>query len=361
MLEPPDLSRVGMLFLAAVALLGGSPHAHADGTLDPNFGIGGIATVDFMAGNDDAYGLAVQPDGKIIVVGFADPPLPNDAYDSAVARLLPNGALDGTFASGGKTTFTIGPESHEIAVSVAVDTSGRIVLAVYALKGTDDFIVVRLLGDGSLDPGFGTKGVAVLPLPGLDAAFKVVALPDGSVLALGGHIPSTDCIVAKLTPAGTLDTSFGTDGRAFVDFGMTGSACSCMAVDAQGRVVLARGNFGGQDVVLTRLTASGLLDATFGTAGVVISDLGGIETVRAVVVHPNDSIVVGGTRMADGDEDFLFARYLAGGGLDPSFGTGGWTRIDFGGTGRLDRLVDAVVQPDGKVLGVGSSSVRGGY
>jgi uncharacterized delta-60 repeat protein len=91
-----------------------------DGTLDTSFGTGGIVTADHGTRSDDARALAIQPDGKIVLAGSAD-------EDIGLARYMPNGSLDPTFGSSGRTITDLGFE--DVANGVALTSTGGVVVA----------------------------------------------------------------------------------------------------------------------------------------------------------------------------------------------------------------------------------------
>jgi uncharacterized delta-60 repeat protein len=131
-----------------------SPHTRialhaAAGDLDPTFGTGGIVTTDFGNTPDDGQEVAVQPDGKIVVAGYR-------GSDFAVARYNVDGSLDATFGTGGLVVTDLYGNSRDIAGGMALQPDGKIVLAgqtsTPAITVTDqDFALVRYNSDGSLD------------------------------------------------------------------------------------------------------------------------------------------------------------------------------------------------------------------
>src|SRR5690349_14306949 len=128
---------------------------NADGSLDPSFGSGGTVRTDF-GGTDEIWGIALQADGKIVAVG-------RTTANIALARYNPDGSFDAGFGSAGKVVTNLSPAGNppgqviDVARGVAIDSSGRIVIAGGA---GNDFGVVRYEPDGSLDPSFATGGVA---------------------------------------------------------------------------------------------------------------------------------------------------------------------------------------------------------
>src|SRR5262249_19285229 len=129
-----------------------------DGSLDPSFGAAGKLTSDFFGNWDQANGVAIQPDGKIVAAGTAGHTTSSSTLDFALARYNPDGSLDPTFGSSGKqTTDFFG--NQDSAFGLVIQPDGKIVLAGYAHHGDDtstsDFALARYNIDGTLDSGFG--------------------------------------------------------------------------------------------------------------------------------------------------------------------------------------------------------------
>ena len=210
-----SLRRLSGVLLAATLTTLPSPANAAPGSLDPSFGVDGWVVTE-LGGMVSTYAsaVAVQPDGRIVVAGSA-------FNRFMVVRYLPDGTLDPSFGDDGivTTAFEQGP-SH--ALAVALQSDGRLVVAGYAGRDTDLYsglmvhmAVATYLPDGQLDPSFGGgDGKKVVPSEG--EAFDAHVNPDGTIL-LGGCSPcGFDGYASELvgmTQRGTLDASFGTDGR----------------------------------------------------------------------------------------------------------------------------------------------------
>jgi uncharacterized delta-60 repeat protein len=137
---------------------------NADGSLDTGFGGGdGIVTTSISAGDDKAHGLALQADGKIIVVGETS----GNGKDFAVLRYNADGSLDTLFGGGdGIVTTDFAGGSFDVAYRVVVQADGRIVVGGASGSGTTDFAVARYLADGSLDTSFSGDGKQTVDLAG---------------------------------------------------------------------------------------------------------------------------------------------------------------------------------------------------
>lgn len=202
---------------------------------------------------------------------------------SAVAAAAAPGQLDPSFGAGG-TVVTEFPSSYSGARAVAVQADGRIVAAGFAHTNNSiisDFALTRYDASGALDPTFGTGGRVRTDFGGrFDEALAVAVQPDGRVVVAGSSSDAngSDMAVARYNSDGLLDTSFDGDGMALVDFGSEASA-RAVALQPDGGIVLAGGvsqPVGGgccvADFALVRLTSVGALDSSFDGDGRVVTD-----------------------------------------------------------------------------------------
>ncbi|HKD19587.1 MAG TPA: S-layer homology domain-containing protein, partial [Thermoanaerobaculia bacterium] len=177
---------------------------NTDGTLDAAFGTGGLVTTSFFGNDDEAFAVAIQPDQKIVVAGYAA----NAAPEIALARYNSNGSLDATFGSGGLATASIlGNDDRALALAIASD--GKIVVTGYALGATRQFAVARFKPDGTLDTSFGTGGTSTTSVGGIDDEAHAVTLSaDGRITAGGFAVGSTtgpDFAIVRYFVCGFLD------------------------------------------------------------------------------------------------------------------------------------------------------------
>ena len=202
---------------------------------------------------------------------------------SAVPSAAAPGQLDPSFGAGG-TVVTEFPSSYSGARAVAVQADGGIVAAGFAHTNNSiisDFALTRYDASGALDPTFGTGGRVRTDFGGrFDEALAVAVQPDGRVVVAGNSSDAngSDMAVARYNSDGLLDTSFDGDGMALVDFGSEASA-RAVALQPDGRIVLAGGvsqPVGGgccvSDFALVRLTSVGVLDSSFDGDGRVVTD-----------------------------------------------------------------------------------------
>ncbi len=193
-----------------------------DGTLDSGFGTGGIVTIGFGAGTRDvASDLALQPDGNIVVSGYTCDTKGNHC-DFALARLLPSGSLDASFSSDGKQSTDFG-WSDDYAPAMALAPNGKIVLAGRRITATNTLMAVaRYKSNGALDLTFNSTGKKSFSfLSGYKSGVSdLLVLPDGRIL-LAGYVSrnKNDFAIVRLKSGGALDTSFAGTGKKSVNFG----------------------------------------------------------------------------------------------------------------------------------------------
>jgi uncharacterized delta-60 repeat protein len=310
-----------------------------DGSPDFGFGDAGVVTLDFGTDAEFALDLKVQSDGKIVVVGSFG--------GHSVLRLLSNGTLDPDFGTGG-----IALNSTGTAQGVAIDSVGRIVAA-----GEDR--VARYDPNGDLDPTFGVNGVAAIATsPGnvylWDLVLSSDDLPVFTGVILGGD-PYSTLIVGRLTSVGLLDSSFSSDGIASLAFL---SQANALAVQADGKIIAA-GHFWGPALfdpsgpLLVRYDSDGNLDAAFGTGGVAKYDFS-FSIFADVRLQGDGKIIAAG----DCGNIFQVIRFETDGEFDFSFGEDGLTYPDFQGdsyTFAHSAACGLALRADSRIVAVGDS------
>ncbi len=353
----------GRMVLAGTALVSGTADFALqrylpNGTLDPSFDGDGMLSTGFATSGDFANAVIIQPDGKIIAGGAAF--FTPTSHDFALARYTASGALDTSFGSGGKVTTVIGNNSDQVA-GLCLQPDGKII-AVGSKSGgtTGEAVVVRYLPNGTLDSSFGTGGKAVFNLGAFVTTFSSVKLqPDGRIVVGGSaSAPSTssnyDFVVARLLTNGTLDTSFNGTGSQRVSFGTGSDICRSIDLNAAGGIVMAgyaRMGDGNDHFALARCDSSGALDPAFGTGGMLTTTIGTFaDRAQAVAIQTDGRIVVGGSA-SNNTDDVVVARYLADGALDTSFGNGGVTISDMSGGDESGNAL--ALAPDGRIVVAG--------
>jgi uncharacterized delta-60 repeat protein len=299
-----------------------------------------------------AAGVALQSDGKVVRIGRVD-------HSFAVVRYNPDGSLDPSFGQEGKVITHIGTDTEieDEARDLALQADGKIVVIVRAYIGfSKDSVLVRYNPDGSLDPNFGTDGkvpsdsptprtthdlrfshkdtlaagALAVPIPskrpqlGVNDAFALAIQADGRLVVGGSSL-------ARYQPDGSLDSSFGTDGKVFL-LGVVDTLYA-LALQADGKIVAAGKasyNQGRNSAfAVVRYNSDGSLDASFGTGGTVITRIGRMDAAGDVAIQTDSKLVVVGKSFNGRSIDFVMVRYNPDGSVDASFGTGGQTTSDF--------------------------------
>jgi uncharacterized delta-60 repeat protein len=274
----------------------------APGDLDLSFGGDGKVLTNLTSDDDMAFGVAIQPDGRIVAVGSAD-------FQNvfALTRYTTDGSLDATFDGDGKLTTTFTGD-HDSAHDLAIQADGKIVAV--GTGGFDSYALARYESDGTLDPSFGGNGKVLTNLTGgFDVAYAVAIQANGKIVVAGRSAGAGGRFaVARYESDGSLDSSFGGDGK-----------------------------------VLTNFTRG--LDLALGIA---------IQSDRRIVAAGH----AGGTRTSPRNHRFAIARYRANGALDRTFSGDGKRVVDF--TSGDDWAQDVAIQRGGKIVAAGRAAGAGG-
>jgi uncharacterized delta-60 repeat protein len=282
-----------------------------DGTLDQTFGTNGVVQTTFGDAAAEGNDVVLQPDGKIVVVGFSGAGSYSSNNNVALVRYNPDGTLDQTFGTGGKVKNISG-----VGTSVALQADGKIVVVGTFDPGSTSsrFLLARYNSDGTLDGTFGSSGVTTTAIGNGDAFSFAIGLLSGGRIVLGGYSSGTqdhDFTVACYTSNGLLDQTFGNGGIAATDFGGTDDIAYGLAVQRDQVVLGGRSgfypnfNFG-----LARYTSSGQPDQTFGAGGKVVTPVANSSNGYAVALAGGKIILAGAVADSQRPFDFGVARYL---------------------------------------------------
>lgn len=277
------------------------------GGTDPTFDGDGIAVTDVSGLNNESHAVATQQDLKTVVAGLVRNG--DSTTDLLLIRYRENGTLDTSFGSGGKVISTL----MDVGEGIAIRQDGKIIVVGNQKVGaTTQFAVARFNTDGSPDTTFGTGGVILTPVGGGNAAAHDVYLQLDEQIVVAGFSENAS-----------------------------------------------------QDMAVTRYSADGVLDTTFGSSGIVQIDypLGLADVANGVVVQLDGKIVVAGatkTNRSLADEDFALVRLNTDGSLDTSFGSNGTGLVqtpiavyDGGIDNRDDGAFAVTIQSDGKIIAAG--------
>lgn len=283
-----------------------------NGMLDPGFGTGGIVKTDIGSStSDEASAILIQPDGKIIVAG-------NGGVGYAVARYNTNGTPDNTFDGDGKISFSAGSLSD-----IALTSTGQIIVSYRGSSGGNDNVgVIRFNTNGSFDNSFGSGGLGLYTSNDTDESFDMVLRSDGKIVLSG--IFNGQGGVLQFTANGIIDGSFGSSG--LVTFTIAGYTPNFTEVttDANGNILVGGNVYtpSGTTLALARITPAGALDGTFGSGGKVNTNLtpSTEETIISLFPQTDGTIIAGGNlRQSPDDRNFFVIRYTASGAIDGTF------------------------------------------
>ncbi len=327
------------------------------GRLDPTFGQGGKVVTDLGA-NEYAFDVAIQDDGGIVVVGERGSAA-SDRF--LVQRYRPAGTLDPGFANAG-TALTGFGRRFQSAGAVAITPRGRIVVVGATSNGiTSRSVVARYLSDGRLDRDFGGDGRVTTDVsPSAERFTDLVVQPDGRIVAAGwAEVSLVPVFIAvRYTTDGRLDPSFDADGISRVDVAPGADRARAIAQQSDGTFVLTGGvSAGGRDEwALIRLGARGHLDPTFGNHGRLVTDFGpGFDEAYDVAVQANGKMLVAG-RIREGNmDDIGVLRLKPGGGHDRTFAAGGRALTDVAGGSDAARAL--TIAPNGKIVVAGEATI----
>lgn len=388
-----------VLFLLPLFFLNAAKAAPGD--LDTTFDFDGKVLTSVSGSSDRAKDVAIQPDGKIVVVGFNG----NSNGDVSVVRYNTDGSLDVNFGSGGKVLTEMA--SAQEAYGVAIQADGKIVVVGRA-AGTAPFGSVglhRYNTDGTLDTSFGGGDGMVVTDVGISSrAYDVVIQPDGKIVIVGDANPATTArfLVARYNPDGTPDNGFSGDGILMIGSTALDYRAYAVALQSDGKIIVggndpfqglwirinSNGTFDGSNSFLTTpvfvrdiaIQADGKivfggtsggpnepfynnmavarhnpdksLDKSFGYNGLIMINFGAESVGNALAIQADSRIVIGGYVSSNG-KDFALARLNTNGFLDVGFGTSGRVITDFGvNDAQIDGLI---LQSDGKIVAAGEA------
>lgn len=284
------------------------------GSLDPTFGDNGKVIVPHLnVGQDDqAVTAVVLPDDKILVAGRS---ANDDHYNTVLLRFHPDGSPDATFGTNGVVHHDLGP-ADEFVRSAAIDAQGRLVVGGHLFSDdldNSDMFVARFLPDGSLDASFAGTGLIIRDLhytPDAEEAYEVLLQPDGKIVLCGftGTDPQfTEIIVERYLENGGLDPTFGGDGSVLVAIvNATGEQLRSAALGTDGGIYFCGFAYAfgenKQSLLLGHVDATGSSPSTFGNSnGYSLVSISGSDLIgRAVAAMPDGGFAVGGVRRTTG-------------------------------------------------------------
>jgi uncharacterized delta-60 repeat protein len=334
-----------------------------NGTPDNTFGIGGKVTTGITVGHDVPWRIVIQPDGKIIVAGYGDNGVNNDVI---MVRYNTNGSLDNTFDGDGIVITDLG--ASEGAFGLAIQPDGKIVAAgVSNAPGQQEAAVFRYNANGTPDNTFDGDGVMIFPGPSTNDHIREVAIQtDGKIIMAGADNYSGGNFrgeLVRLNTNGSPDNGFGTNG--LVTFPLPYAIFYGMTLQSDGKIVAAGAgatsmNPGSGGSLLARFNSDGTPDNTFNGNGYNLQQLGFSSNFTGVKQQSNGKLIgVGSARFTDPltgatTWDFLLRRYTTNGLFDNAFDGDGAAIVQFG-FNVDDGAALCDIQANGKIVASGFS------
>lgn len=329
---------------------------NSDGSLDTSFNSNGKVTTAVGTGTCKGEGVTLQDDGKIVVVGYSFNAGEQSCF--TVLRYSADGSLDTSFGNAGKVTTAVAKQSN--ADGVAMQSDGKIVVAGNAFidRNKNDFGLVRYNANGTLDTTFNGTGKATADFGAQDLGHTVAVHGDGKIVVAGYTTNGSkkQCALACFTANGSLDTSFNGTGKVITNFGGDGDAeGQGVAAQSDGKtVVVGYATVGGvQQFAVERHKTDGALDTSFGGTGRVLTAVGiSGSNATAVALQKDGKIVIAGYAVGNSGRvyDFACLRYNTDGSLDQSFGDHGKVTTNVG-----DGRASSLAVQDNKIVVAGSA------
>lgn len=341
---------------------------NTDGSLDRQFGVNGVTTLDIPGKNDAVRSLLIQDDGRIIIAGNVATGI---LTDSLLARFTRDGVLDNSFGTNGIATFDFGTAENINSITSLSDNS--IVAAGFAVVDNttgNDFLLARISDTGARVSTFGTNGAVITDLASTGSVvskdvFQAVTVHNNEIVVVGYRALLTgsyddDVVVAQYDSNGDLDLDFGVDGYAITDLGSAGDYANAVDVQNDGKIIIAGYSRpdGRSEVALMRYSPTGALDTDFGSNGKVLTNYSAANEVgNNVLLQSDGKIVVTGYSAGTSGSDFLILRFTTTGDADTTFGSNGRAITDIRSS--EDRVVASAIDVDGKIVVGGFYEVSG--
>ncbi len=317
-----------LFFSAAFPLV--QAQTGAPGDLDTTFGSGGKIVTDITLGPDEPTRVRIQPDGKIVTVGFNDG---NGFYppESFLVRHNADGTVDNSFGTNGSVVVT-SISGYDIPFSdFVILPDGKFLVTgnrYIQSSGLSSLLIYRYTANGTPDAAFGTNGVITTPVGSYD--LRIVLQPDGKFVVAGAKYIGNnidEVAIVRYNPDGTLDTTFGTGGITQTSVGNRQLRVREILVQSDGKLLVAGFRFASiRDIFVLRYNPNGTLDNSFGANGIVQMNIDNQDTfVGGMALQPDGKIIVNGYRSSPWIS--FIARYNTNGTLDNTFGANGIVRI----------------------------------
>ena len=310
----------------------------SDGSMDVSFGVSGKKVIFINSGTDRINAIILQPNQSILAAGQ----MFSGSYENlALVRILPDGQMDNNFSGDGIATISYSG-LDENAYAIAMQNNGKILVAGYSDNGSnDDFMIVRFNRNGTLDTTFSLDGIVTTDFEGRDdRAYSIIVLPNNKIL-VGGYAEDDygprdkDFAIVLYNQDGSIDLSFGTNGKVMTDVsGSDEDYARTLTLTENGKIIQGGYTYNflaSASMTVIQYNMDGSLDTEFANNG-IFRDMLGAHTAfcNATLCQVNSKILLGGYTYYEDSYDFTLVRLNPDGSYDSEFGTDGISTIDFG-------------------------------
>ncbi len=331
-----------------------------DGRPDTTWGTDGTVATDVGGFNDQGTDIRQQADGKLVQCGYSSN---GTKLRVGVVRYLSNGNLDTTFSGTGKS-FVSFSTGDDYCLNETIQPDGKIILLGYSRIGSNTHVsMARLLTNGSLDTSFGNSGIVNTSIGVKAQASGVVLLPNGKILLAGYSTTATlfSQTLLRYNTDGTLDTTFNGVGYTVTPMGSEHFYGNDVALQTDGKaLVCGYAKFGsGYDITVTRYNTNGTIDTSYANNGTTIFSVGSGDdkSYRCKLQADGKLVVVGNSQVTGQPSEFLLTRFNTNGSVDTDFGIQGASRLSIGDVNDISYRI--ALTDDKKILVTGYSTIRG--
>jgi uncharacterized delta-60 repeat protein len=347
------------VIVATTAILMFAPTAYAsDGDLDTTWGGDGVV-VSTHTDASAAYAIANYPDNRVLVVGSV---VDSPASRILVSRFLADGTADTTCNGTGEFIDAV---KDAITSDVIVLPDGSFVITgTMQINNKGTLFVAKFTSTCNLDANFGTAGIATYSALLGTSGRALVVQSDGKIVVVGDESSTVSdssdkrILITRFSDLGILDTSFGSNGRFISSTNEKGQAQD-VVIDSSGRIIFTGsivGTVAPDAAIVGRLTNAGSLDTSFATQGYLINEFDGDPRLNAIAIRPNGNLVAVGTYggpFPSTQQSPIVVCLTQAGGFDSDCGVNGWSYLP---TLNSDVYADDVfVTSDNRILVSGAS------
>jgi len=349
---------VAVIVVIGLILMSRSIVHASDGDLDTTWGGDGVV-VSTHATESAAYAIANYPGDRVLVVGWVTD---STASRILVNRFLADGSADTSCNGTGEFIDTV---NDAVASDVVVLSDGSFVVAgTIQINNKGTLFVAKFTSTCNLDGTFGTTGIATYSALLGSSGRALVVQSDGKIIVVGDESSTVSdssdqrVLVTRFSALGALDTSFGSNGR-FISSSNEKGLAQDVVIDSSGRIIFTGsivGTVAPDAAIIGRLTSNGLLDSTFATQGYLIDEFNGDPQLNAIALRPNGNLVAVGTYggpFPSTQQSPIIVCLTQTGAFDSDCGVNGWTYLP---TANSDVYADDVfVTADNRILLSGAS------